>query len=327
VDGQAIASRTTFLDGTGVSGPAFRGGASYESRTLRLESAYTDRSPGFRSQLGFIPRSDVRLWNNEASYTFFPKGKKVISWGPGVEASVNWDHQQRVQDWELGPELEIEMPASTQLHLRARRSYELYEGIGFDKHELGFFFETERLSWLWLNSSYSQGKGVNYYPASGLLPFLADSRQLELGATFRPRPAARIEETYIYDALTTDPAGTSPSCGCSSSGPASSIFRLHLFRTKANYQFTRELSVRAIIDYNLVNPNPSFVTLDRDKRLTADLLVTYLLNPGTAVYVGYTDAYANLPLDPTLPAYARTDSARTSVGRQFFVKMSYLLRY
>lgn len=58
-----------------------------------------------------------------------------------------------------------------------------------------------------------------------------------------------------------------------------------------NYQFTRALSLRGILDYNAILPNESLVALDRRKHLTADVLVTYLMHPGTAVYVGYTDGY------------------------------------
>ena len=66
--------------------------------------------------------------------------------------------------------------------------------------------------------------------------------------------------------------------------------------------------------------------LDQDRRFTADVLLTYLLNPGTAVYVGYTDGYQNVALDPVdgLRATARPS---TSTGRQIFVKTSYLLRF
>lgn len=330
VAGQAIGSRTTSLDGTTHSGPAFVGEASYQSRALSLETRYTDRSPGFRSELGFVPRADIRLWESEAGYTFFPRNKAVTSWGPEVEASVNWDRRGRVQDWEVGPELEIEWPASTQLHMRVGKSYELYQDVGFEKYDAGVYFETQRLRWLWINSSYFQGTAINYYPAAGLLPFLGDSREVELGFTITPRPQARLDQTYIYDELTTDRRTASPACACNPAppGPRSSVFRLQMLRTKASYQFTRELSLRGILDYNLLTPNAAFVALERDRRLTADLLVTYLLNPGTALYVGYTDAYANLLLDPRLaPSARRGGGATTSVGRQFFVKVSYLFRY
>lgn len=58
------------------------------------------------------------------------------------------------------------------------------------------------------------------------------------------------------------------------------------------------------------------------------MLVTYLLNPGTAIYLGCTDNYANVQILPTTPpSIGLTHDADTSVGRQFFVKVSYLLRF
>jgi hypothetical protein len=52
-----------------------------------------------------------------------------------------------------------------------------------------------------------------------------------------------------------------------------------------------------------------------------------MLHPGTALYVGYTDLYDNLRLDPALsPALQRTASPAFNTGRQVFIKLNYLLR-
>ena len=143
------------------------------------------------------------------------------------------------------------------------------------------------------------------------------------GVTVRPVSRFRLEESYIYNRLRTNGSPTSGAILA-----AADIFTLHLWRTKANLQFTRALSLRAIIDYNGLRPNGALIDLTRDRRLTADILVTYLVNPGTAIYVGYNDQYANVRIDPLLsPALTRTASATTSVGRQIFVKVSYLLRF
>ena len=76
-----------------------------------------------------------------------------------------------------------------------------------------------------------------------------------------------------------------------------------------------------------MSPNASLVDLDRKRQIGGDLLATYLLNPGTALYVGYTDNRENLALDGTVPpSLVRTDSPDLSTGRQFFVKLSYLIR-
>ena len=75
-------------------------------------------------------------------------------------------------------------------------------------------------------------------------------------------------------------------------------------------------------------PNTALVALDPTKRLSYDLLLTYLLHPGTALYVGYTDIYQNLLFDPLRPPYLRSSTfPDMNTGRQIFVKMSYLLRF
>ena len=60
---------------------------------------------------------------------------------------------------------------------------------------------------------------------------------------------------------------------------------------------------------------------------TGDVLLTYLIHPGTAFYAGFTDTRENLALvggPPTLLERIRQPSLTT--GRQFFVKLSYLFR-
>jgi len=86
--------------------------------------------------------------------------------------------------------------------------------------------------------------------------------------------------------------------------------------------------LRAIFDYNSVIPNSSMVALENSRRAGMDVLLTYLLHPGTALYLGYTNARENLAFDPLLsPSLYRTDFPDTTTGRQIFIKLSYMLRY
>jgi hypothetical protein len=83
-----------------------------------------------------------------------------------------------------------------------------------------------------------------------------------------------------------------------------------------------------IVDYNGVLQNPALVNLPRQKRLTGDVLLTYLIHPGTAVYVGYTDRLENLRLYPGMPStVAPIGFPSTTTARQFFAKVSYLFRF
>ena len=107
-------------------------------------------------------------------------------------------------------------------------------------------------------------------------------------------------------------------------------FNNHIIRSKWNYQFTPELSARVILQYSTVLVNPGFTSLAATKNLNADFLITYLVHPGTAVYVGYNSNLQNL--DPTLALdphgnLARTRNSFINDSRQFFVKVSYLFRF
>jgi predicted porin len=136
----------------------------------------------------------------------------------------------------------------------------------------------------------------------------------------------RFEQTYIYTRLATreghTPAGFAP---------GSAIFNNHILRSKLNYQFTRELSLRAILDYNATLSNSALTAFGTSKRLTGDVLLTYLLHPGTALYVGYTDQRDNFEVDYITQAPLRTlrmtPSPTNLAGRTFFVKLSYLFRF
>ena len=71
------------------------------------------------------------------------------------------------------------------------------------------------------------------------------------------------------------------------------------------------------------------MTLQTSKNFNGDVLFTYLLTPGTAIYAGYNSNLQNL--DPTLAqtpdGLLRTRRAFINDGRQFFIKVSYLFRY
>jgi opacity protein-like surface antigen len=322
VSGQAAVSETREASGgASTSGRSVYGSLGYTSRNVRFRANYLERSPGFRSDVGYIPRVDIRRLRNYSSYTWFTKRSRLQSFGPGVEAYVIWDHQGRVQDWTINPEFSMSFPASTNLSIAASRTYERFSGADFHKSDVNASVGTEWFRWLSANVSYQAGEAINYYPAAGLAPSLGDATEASLGLTVKPSSRLQIGETYIYNRLQTKAATTEL--------PAPvDIFNLHLWRTKASLQFTRELSLRAIVDYNGVLPNATLVGLSRSKRVTADVLVTYLLNPGTALYIGYNDQYANVRVDPLVsPVLRATASPTTSVGRQVFVKVSYLLRY
>jgi hypothetical protein len=162
---------------------------------------------------------------------------------------------------------------------------------------------------------------VNYDPPVipgpfPLIPFLAGRTSVTSTLTVRPTKSLRIDNTYI-------------------------LFRLHnrtgsigglnddIIRSKWNYQFNRKLSFRFIGEYASVLANPAFTSLQTAKDFNADFLITYLVHPSTAVYVGYNSNLENVlsPLGADSDGNLLRGTRFINDGRNFFIKASYLFRF
>jgi len=116
------------------------------------------------------------------------------------------------------------------------------------------------------------------------------------------------------------------------------VYETQTFRTKLNYQFTRAISARVIVEYDTTLANPLETSLARTKQVQTQALLTWLPHPGTVLYIGYNGDIQNynhqfctvLPAegtcDPTQPILPRGPGYLND-GRQFFIKASYLLRF
>lgn len=315
-DGQVAFSDTATLAGAELEDTAVSASLSRGGRAFTYSLFYQDIGDEFRTQLGFVPRTDIRNLNQFLTYRWRPRSGPVRAFGPNSFIDFNWDHEGVLQDWLVRFPFQVDFKGQTNIFARRAEGMTRFGGVEFRHYENFINFNSSYFSWVGTSVSLSQGTRPNFFPAAGVAPFLADYSDLFLSLTFRPMPNLLIDNTYLLSHLAANDA----------SGHDGRVFDNHILRTRVNYQFTRELSARAIVDYNGIWANQSLVALDQDRRVTADVLVTYLLNPGTAIYVGYTDGYQNVELgaDGVVRNIARPT---TSTGRQIFVKTSYLLRF
>jgi hypothetical protein len=319
--GQAAVSDFRPLDGQSLTGPAFSFELDRSGRSWGTFLRYEDISPEFRAPLGYVRRVDLRQVHPLVRYTWFPTKGPLVSIRPEVSGSALWDHAGTLQDWEGQTELQLEMKGQTEVGVDYQESMERFEGVEFRKRGGSASFQTAWLTWLELSADVGRGRDINFFPSENLRPFLADATNAELGVTLKPIPPLRIDETYLFTRLETQ-------AGVPGIEPGAVIVDNHIWRSRASYQFTRSLSLRAILDYSSVLPDETLIDLETEKRFTADVLVTYLVNPWTAFYVGYNDGYGNVEIDPLSRDHLRpTDSVFNSMGRQVFVKMSYLFRF
>ena len=307
---QAMTSQDRAADGTRTGGPAYAVNLDYDNRDWSYNLDYVDRSEGFHTSLGYVPRVNVRQFRQSLQRRFRPASKRILAIRPRISVLGNFDHLGVQQDRGVNARLNIEMPRGTFAGAGISRDFERFDNINFRPTGANIFFHSEYFKRASFDFNYGRGTRINYNPAAGLLPFQAHGDNVEAGITLRPSPRLKIEQTYIFTRLRT---------------PTESVFLNHLSRTRINYQFTRALSLRMIADYNALLENAALIDDTRQKRVSGDVLLTYLVHPGTAFYLGYTDRLENVGI------YQNTlrtlDFPSTTTARQFFAKVSYLFRF
>ena len=313
--------------------------ASYTGRHFAFSTYYDDFSPNFCTELGFVNRIDIRQNYGFGGYFWRPEKSKVIDFGPTAFEVLDWNHAGILQDWQAAVGFQVDLTKQTTFIVSRGEAYELFDGIDFRKHSTSVSAATQPYKWISFSARYTQGISENFFPAPGLLPFLGNTRRVNFGFTLRPSSRFRLDETLIYYRLGTRAGWTTPPFS-----PGQSVFNNYLNRVKLNYQFTKELSLRLILDYDATLANSNLLDLQTNlgsfdggpiaptKKFTPDLLLTYLLHPGTAVYVGYNNGFSDLLLRPgatpgASPFVTAQGAPNNTNSRLFFVKVSYLLRF
>jgi hypothetical protein len=326
--GQAVIGHTKFNDGTHKGGQSYWAYLERSSTKLEYNSQYDDTSAGFETDTGFFRRPDIRRLSNFALYRFRREGK-ILQWhGPSISTINNWDHH--------GTRLEYFSNANYRWIFQRQSDFGFYGNLGHERlrpydygalltnrdyahYHTGLFFDFGYFKQVSLGGEINLGTETNYNPAVGP-PVLAKSNFAQIYATVRPVTRLSIQNTYLLTRLRDNITGLAD-------------LNNHIIRSKWNYQFNREFSLRLIGQYNAVLTNPALSSLQKTKQVNADILFTYLLHPGTAIYVGYNSDLQNidpsLQVDPNDPNnnLLRSPYRLINDGRQLFVKISYLFRY
>jgi hypothetical protein len=311
--------------GTYLAGPAAEVILQRAGRKLNYIMDYSDRSDGFRTFTGFDPQPDIHNLYHRLEYSFRPEGKHLISWGPQMEVYHTFDHEGNYLNSGYFPALKMEFVGQTFLNLFYAKEMELLRPRDFNilisnqkyvRHTTEVEFKTSLYRPVSLQLDYRFGSRVNYDSPDNVAPFLAGRTSITTTLTVRPSKSLRIDNTYLLLRLH------------NRLGSFGSMNN-HIIRSKWNYQYTKKLSFRLIGEYNAVLANPAFTFLETTKNFNADFLITYLVHPSTALYVGYNSNLENvlLPLRNDVDGDLLHGGRMRNDGRGLFVKASYLFRF
>ena len=309
------------------AGPASYADLNYSGAHTNYQGVFKDISPGFTSVPGFINRVDIRDFGNQLDYRFRPDSGPLVSWGPSMHTDWVWSHDGTRLDLLTDPSVTARFKGQSYLTLYPYTDFHerlrpidypaLTEDQDFHEHSSTALAGTSLVRWMVLQGYYTWGDSINFVPPAGEKPFLARSDGIGTLLSLRPVAALHVDNTYLFSRLRDRQTGLA-------------IFDNHIVRTKWNWQFTRELSFRMILQYTATLANPTYTYLQTTKQFNADFLLTYMVHPGTAIYVGYNSDLQNinpaLQFDPS-GRLARTQNQMINDGRQFFVKVSYLFRF
>jgi hypothetical protein len=301
-------------------------------RRFTVDVEYRDITANFQAAAGYVPRTDQRTLYEYGHFYWRPEGKVLIAHGPEQNVTQLWDHQGHT----------LMLGGSFDYAFLLRKNFTIAPIVVYESDTLrpsdfsglpalaqyvqnggGLVFRgspSRMISW---NAQVIRDGTVVVVPAPGKMPYTGDETAITAIVTVKPMNRLQIEQTYILERIV-------------NGKEHHAVFNNHIVRTKANYQFTRELSLRAITQYNGLLANPDYSSYATSKNLNFDVLLTYLLHPGTAVYLGYNSNLENVDpalctrvagtCDPSGSGMLRTRSSFINDGRLLFVKVSYLFR-
>ena len=263
-------------------------GFSRDARHWNVSIDYTDKNPTFRTDNGFVTQNDRRELSIWQGYNFYPERKWATRIMPSLMIGRVWNYDGLRKDEWLRPEFFGVFAYQTEIYVAYLWSRENFRG---------YYFPGIRRVELEINSKFSDPVTLGMWFSAGRtiarnldIPVLGKSIELDLWGTLKPLSNFLISPQFSY-ARMRHPDG-------------SEIFAGYILRTKFNYQFTRELMARLVIQYD-----------DFDSHFDLEPLLSYKLNPFTIFYIGSTHAYRE---------FVGYDGL-TQTEQQFFLKFQYLV--
>ena len=294
------------LDGLETSGHMLNANIRKTGRNFSYLLAWYSLSPDFKTDVGFVRRTDQRFTFSEVAYRWWPE-HWIISWGPRVRYRRSNNFDGILEDEQASAGFNVAFADSINVNADVNRDMERFGGIDFFKTRYQFFGVMSKMSQVSFGLGGSGGDQIFFDEEH---PYLGHDTGWNVFLNLRPVPRLEsrinVNTNRFIDVLSNNLL----------------VFDVNIFRTLTTYQFTDRFLFRNISEYN------SF-----DQKVSLNFLLTYRVNAGTAFYVGYDDRYQQADqivrdvdgngIDDRF--FHSTALRRTN--RAFFTKLQYLFRY
>ena len=281
---------------------------SKRGRNLRYSLGAYALSPEFRTDVGFVRRTDQRYVSATGGYRWWPE-HWLRNWGPEFLYARNYDLAGVLQDEIADAGINLALARNMFVAGNVRRELERFRGVDFVKTRSRVFGRVDTSRRIGVSLEYRRGDQVRFVDRG--LPYLGHEHGISASINLRPAPRFRSAINVTTNRFTNPGRG------------GVEVFDVRIFRALTTYQFTTRLLLRNISEYDTL-----------DGTLDLNLLLTYRVNAGTVFYAGYDDHYQQadrIELDPAawdaasgwpLPA-----AGPRRTNRAVFLKVQYLFRY
>ena len=279
-------------------------------RNLTYRGSVSVLSPDFRTDVGFVRRTDQRRVSGGMGYKWWPQGS-LISWGPDARYYRSYNFDGVLEDEEISVGTDFDFAKSIRVGVNANRAMERFGGINFHKKRVFFNGNVGTSRVVSVGGGFGWGDQVYYDVVN---PFLGHESSVFMSLNFRPvsRLASRLS---INTSRFTDPHGRFlPGVNAGAVDENGLVFNVNIFRAMTTYQFSDRLLFRNITEVNTF-----------DQTLGLNFLLTYRVNSGTAIYVGYDDRYRQREQFDDRELYPGSGYQQTN--RAIFTKFQYLFRF
>ncbi|MFH1755811.1 MAG: DUF5916 domain-containing protein [Candidatus Latescibacterota bacterium] len=292
---------TVALDGESFSGQAYYASLAREGRHWNSNMEYRDTAPQFRADAGFVTRNNERQasWSN--NYIVYPDNGLCDRIRPNVLVWQRWNHDGVRKGNAIENTIDFVLKGQTLVTLGYDRSEERFRDVEFDGIDLYYgefnndYFDAFRFG-CWF------GFGDRIARTAQPVPFLGTGGVLDVWSTIKIGSRFVIEPLFSWSALDNKDSGEE-------------FFNGFIGRAKCSYQFTRELFLRLVMQYD-----------DFTGELAIEPLLTWQLNPFTVFYVGANIVEQDYGHDSLDPSQRFRDGFEPAAWQMFF-KFQYFYQF
>ena len=281
------------------------GGLGRRGRHWNFQADYSQTTLDFRADNGFVNRSNTRVADAWTGYITRPNTAVLEIIEPSISLGRIWNFDGVRKDEWLRPDLFVRFKGQTWISIGRLWSRELFDGIVFDKIRVwDFNFGTQFSDAIQTSFGVSPVRSI----ARNLdTPTMGEGTVFNGSVTVKPTQRLVIVPSWRYAELSRIDDG-------------SEIFRAYILRSRINYQFTRSLFVRLVVQYADARSvdEEEDAGYARSQSLSFEPLLTYRANPFTTFFIGSTHGLED--------RHPQALGSIKQTARQFFFKLQYLFR-